>query len=297
MRFELDICAVPSDAAPAMNDLPSIGLALGGGGVRGLAHVAALETIDELGLTPSRIAGTSMGAILGAIYASGKPGSEIRSLVERYTISKDDGLRDVYQKKEALLRWLKAVTLAWSSRGLLKADGFLRFLFEEIKGEDFEDLKIPLSVVATDYHSGRPVVFDSGPLYPAIKASMSIPGIFVPVEHEGRVLVDGGVVDNLPYDVLAASCDVTIALDASPSRSIEDADPPNMIDATLGMFDLLVAQLTAAKLDARPPTIYFKHCLPAVGILEFDKGEEVLERSREGMDEFRELLESSARHL
>jgi len=275
-----------------MEDPSRIGLALGGGGVRGLAHIAALEVLDEFGIVPARIAGTSMGAILGAIYASGRTATEIRELVEHHTIAKDDGLRAVYQKKEALMRWLRAVTLAWSSRGLLKADGFLRFLFEEIQVENFEDLKIPLCVVATDYHSGRAATFDSGPLYPAIKASMSIPGIFVPVEHDGRVLVDGGVVDNLPYGVLAGTCTTTLALDAGPSRSIDDADPPNLIDATLGMFDLLVAQLTATRLEASPPTLYYKHELPSVGILDFDKSEEVLDRSRSGMPEFRALLRS-----
>jgi NTE family protein len=204
----------------------TIGIALGGGGVRGLAHVAALEAIDAYGITPTAIAGTSMGAIIGAFYASGKSASEIRSIIKKHIIAREDGIKDIYAKKDSLKKWFHSVRLARKGSGLLDADGFLRHLIKQMNVTKFEELKIPLHVFATDFHSGESVVFDSGPLLPALKASMSVPGIFVPVEYENKILVDGGVSNNLPYYILLKKCDKTIAIDVAITRKEKDASPP-----------------------------------------------------------------------
>lgn len=277
-----------------MTGTSTVGIALGGGGVRGLAHVAALQTIDACGITPKILAGTSMGAIIGALYASGRSGRQIRDLVEQHSVTQNDGLRDLYAKKRGLLKWLHAVRLSWEGSGLLKADGFLQYLIEQMEVDTFEGLKIPLRVVATDFYSGAPVVFDSGPLFPALKASMSIPGVFVPVELDGRILVDGGMSNNLPYDLVADECDITIAIDVAPTRVREDAEPPNMLDATLGMFDILVEHITRAMIEARPPTIYVHPRLVGIRILEFDEADAVFEQALPAMVDLekriRELL-------
>jgi len=270
----------------------TVGVALGGGGVRGLAHVPALETIDACGITPTVMAGTSMGAIIGALYASGKSAREIRGIVQQHIVARDDGIKDVYAKKDSLMKWLHSVRLAWKGSGILEADGFLRHLIEQMDVTRFEDLKIPLHVVATDFYSGESVVFDSGPLLPALKASMSIPGVFVPVEHEGRILVDGGVSNNLPYDILLNECDKTIAIDVSPTREKSDAEPPSMIDVTLGMFDILVERITKTMIEAHPPTIYFHPRLVGIRILDFDKTEDVFAQMEQAVAEFKDRLET-----
>jgi NTE family protein len=268
----------------------TVGVALGGGGVRGLAHVPALATIEACGIRPAVLAGTSMGAIIGALYASGKSAKDLCGIVEHHIIGRDDRIKDIYAKKDSLLKWLTSVRLAWKGSGLLEADGFLRHLLDQMNASRFEDLKIPLHVVATDFYSGESVVFNRGPLLPALKASMSIPGIFVPVEHEGRILVDGGVSNNLPFDLLAPRCDVTIAIDVAPTREINDAEPPNMLDATLGMFDMLVERITTSMVLAQPPHVYFHPRLVGIRVLDFDKAEDVLEQTEQAIGEFKKML-------
>lgn len=266
------------------------GVALGGGGVRGLAHVLALEAIDGAGIVPVEITGTSMGAIIGALYASGRSGRELREMVAAHTIASEDRLRDIYRKKDSLLKWLQALRPAWESSGLFRADGFLRYLLKEIHVDTFEELAVPLTVVATDFYRGTAVTFSSGPLLPALQASMSIPGVFVPVKYEERVLVDGGVVNNLPYNLLSDRCEWTIAIDVGPAREADDTTVPNMVDLTLGMFDILVDRVTAAMVAARPPSIYVRPRLVDIRTLEFDKAEQVLDQARPIMDAFADHL-------
>lgn len=258
--------------------------------MRGLGHIPVLETIDACGITPAAMAGTSMGAIIGALYAGGRSGKEIRSFVEEHVVTRDDGIKDLYVKRASLLKWLKAVRLSWTGGGLLQADSFLRYLIEQMDVTRFEDLKIPLRVVATDFYSGESIVFDSGLLFPALKASMSVPGVFVPVEHDGRILVDGGVSNNLPYDILPEQCDLTIAVDASSTREMVDSDPPSMIDATLGVFDMLVEKVTKAMIEKHPPDIYFNPRLVGIRILDFDKAEDVFKQVEAAVPKLKERL-------
>jgi len=267
-----------------------VGIALGGGGVLGLGHIPALEVIDASGIQPTAMAGTSMGAIIGVLYASGMSGKEIRSFVNEHIVTRNDRIKDLYAKKGSLLKWLKAVRLSWTGAGLLQADSFLRYLIEQMDVTRFEDLKIPLRVVATDFYSGESIVFDSGLLFPALKASMSIPGVFVPVEHDGRILVDGGVSNNLPYDILPKQCDLTIAVDVSPASENGDAEPPSMIDATLGMFDMLVGKVTKAMIEKHPPDIYFNPGLVGIRILDFDKAEEVFKQVQAAVPKLKDML-------
>ncbi len=270
----------------------SIGLALGGGGVRGLAHIPALETIDACGIQPTHIAGTSMGAIIGAFYASGWSGSRIRTFMEQHIIERDDNWKTLYPKRRGIFRWISAVGISFKGQGLVKIDGLLKYLIESIEADTFEELAIPLKVVATDFHSGQPVIFESGPLFPALKASVSIPGVFMPVQHEGRILVDGGVTNNLPYDLLTEICKSTIAVDVIPTPNESCNDIPNMMDATLGMLDRMIAQFVEIKLAEKPPTIYLRPRLTDIRMLDFLKAGEVLKQAAPAMEDFHKQLKS-----
>jgi len=267
-----------------------IGLALGGGGARGLAHVLALEALDACGIKPAMIAGTSMGAIVGALYAGGWSGRDLHAHLNDLLVGEGDGLRDKVRKKAELVKWLTAVRPTRQGGGFLKADRFLERLIELIDAEQFEDLRIPLRVVATDFHSGEPAVFERGPLLPAILASMSIPGVFVPVEHQGRILVDGGVVNNLPYQLLQNACDAVIAIDVAPARDANRTDAPGVIDATLGMFDTMVDAITQSMLDRAPPDIYVRPRLTGIRVLDFDKVEDVFAQARPSMLALKHVL-------
>lgn len=267
-----------------------VGIALGGGGARGVAHALALEAIDDAGIRPRAIAGTSMGAIVGALYASGQGGRQIRERVEQNVLATDGDLRGAWARGSTLLRWLAFVRPEMGGGGFLRADAFLRHQLEQIGVSTFEELQIPLRVVATDFWTGDQVVIESGELLPALKASMAIPGIFAPVTLGGRTLVDGGIANNLPFDLLRDRCDITVAVDVAPTRPARGDTPPGILDAILGMFDLLLEKDLRARLERSPPDLYVHPEIVDVRVLDFDKIGSVLEQARPAMDRLREEL-------
>jgi NTE family protein len=263
------------------------GLALGGGGVRGLAHLLALEVLDDLGIRPVAVAGTSMGAIVGALYCSGFSGREIRQGFTDHLVLRGDDLRTVWAKRAGLVKWLKAFKPGLRQGGLFRTDSFLKPLCRELHAKTFEELKIPLRVVAADFWSGQEVVFRSGDLRPAIQASMAIPGVFAPVSWGGRVLVDGGLVNNVPHDLLAGECDAVIAVDVTPARRPGRRPVPNPLEAALGMFDMLVEQVTARRLAVSAPTLLVRPGLTNIQVLEFEKSADVFRQARPAMVKLR----------
>lgn len=265
-----------------------VGLALGGGGARGLAHIHVLETLDELGIRPYRIAGTSIGAVIGALYASGLSGKEIRSLVDDLLLRKIEKFSDVFTRHD-LLKWVELIDPGFHRGALLKGEKFIRFLSESMECRTFEELQIPLSVVATDYTSGRETVFESGDLLKPVRASMAIPGVFASVECDGALLVDGGLVNPLPYNLLRKECDLVIAVDVSGSLQ-KEAKRPDFFDAVLGSFEIVQSALIAEQLRNDPPDIYLKPDLRGIRILEFNKADEVFEQSASIKDELRRQL-------
>jgi NTE family protein len=167
------------------------GLVLSGGGARGVAHLGVLKALDELGVVIDCISGTSAGALAGALYAQGLKPDAIFGLV------KNMGL-------------FNSVRPAWARTGLLNMDGMKELLLKTIPVNNFNSLKIPLTVAATDIRRGQVHYFTEGELIPAILASCSIPAIFNPVSVNGNLYVDGGLVDNLPVKPIRKNCDFII---------------------------------------------------------------------------------------
>jgi NTE family protein len=218
--------AAATDGLPAR---PRIGLVLSGGGARGAAHIGVLEVLDELHVPIDAIAGTSMGAVIGGLYASGLSGREIESLLS--TVDWQDAFRDrprrtdlAFRRKQEDLDYLVNIPLGVRGKKLLiprglvqgqKLTQFLRRAMLPVAGVlDFDHLPTRLRVVATDLESGDTVVMRDGDLVTALRASMSAPGVFAPVERGGRLLVDGGLTENLPVDVARAmGVDVLIVVD------------------------------------------------------------------------------------
>jgi NTE family protein len=267
-----------------------LGIALGGGGVRGLAHVPILQVLDDLRMRPALIAGTSMGAIVGALYASGMSAGEMREIIVKRLILKNDTWRDVLEKREDLLKWVYAFKPDFSGSGLIDAKGILNSLLNEIKVDSFEDLDIPLLVVAADYWSAEQIVFHEGPLLPAIQASMAVPGVFSPVSIEGRILVDGGVVNLLPYDLLTSRADFIIAVNVSRIRVASGPDFPNALESVLGTFDIMQTTMLADKLKRLKPDIYVWPQIRDVRMLDFGKIEEVFAQTIPAAEELRREL-------
>ena len=267
-----------------------VGIALGGGGVRGLAHVCILQVLDDLQIRPAVIAGTSMGSIVGALYASGMSAREIREVIERRLILKNDTWRDVIEKREDLLKWVSAFKPDFSGSGLINAQGILNSLLNEIKVDSFEDLEIPLLVVAADYWSAEEVIFERGELLPALQASMAVPGVFSPVSIEGRILVDGGVVNLVPYDLLMGRADFIIAVNVSRVRFAGEDEIPNALEAVLGTFDIMQTTMLADKLERLKPDIYVWPQIRDIRMLDFTKIEEVFAQATSAAEELRKQL-------
>lgn len=178
-----------------------VGLALGSGGAKGLSHIAVVEYLEGMGIPIDMIAGSSIGAVIGALYSAGSLG--------RF---KEDIL------KLTLRDMLAYVDPVVPRSGLIQGRGFVKFMERYIpRNAAIEDLKIPLAVLATDYASGGSVVFRSGNILEALRASVSIPGVLVPVKYKETLLVDGGVANPLPINVVQnMGAGITIAVNLHP---------------------------------------------------------------------------------
>jgi NTE family protein len=267
-----------------------IGLALGGGGVRGFTHVLVLQALDDLGLRPSMIAGTSMGAIIGSMYASGVSGKAMLEIVREHSVLKDDSLSMIYEKRDNLLEWLNVFSLTKERGGLIKAEGLFDLFVDEIKCETFEELEIPMIVIAADYWNAEEVVFDKGELLPAIQASMAVPGVYPPVCQDDRVLIDGGVVNLVPYDHVMPHCDVTIAVNVGGSRFPDEKQVPNVLESLLGTIDIMQESMLKRKMKHHQPDIYIHPEIKGIRMMDFTGIEKVLDQSKPAIDELKEKL-------
>ena len=270
-----------------------IGLALGGGGARGLAHIQVLETLDELGIRPYRIAGTSIGAVIGSLYASGLSGKEIRELVHQWQTPRPEKRHGILDRRD-LRRWAALLDPSFDRSGLFKGEKIIRFLSDFVKFTTCEELKIPLYVTAADYGDASEVVFKSGDLLSAVRASIAIPGVFTPVERDGNLLLDGGVVNPLPYNLLQDECDLVIAVDVGGVRNADEKHRPAFFDTVIGGFEIMEASMIRDRLKSNPPDIYLKPDIRNVGLLEFHKAEQVFRQSEPVREELRARLKSTS---
>jgi NTE family protein len=268
--------------------LTRFGIALGGGGAKGLAHIPLLEVFDDLHIQPHRLSGTSIGSIIGALYASGLKAREIRSLVDSIVIPPNETFPAILRRR-GLFKSLSFLDLSFQSSGLFKGESFLQFLFETMKVSTFEELKIPLKIVASDFWSSRQVVFSSGDLLPAIKASMGLPGIFTPVELNGRILLDGGGVNPVPHDILHG-CDCVLAFDVMGTMLEDPVEPPHLIRSVLGMFDIMQNTIIRQKLQMHPPDIYIRPELVGIDILDFFRAGEIYRQAAPSAIQLRHKL-------
>ncbi len=237
-----------------------IGIVLSGGGARGLAHIGAMRAMVERGIEPVAIAACSMGGIVGALWGAGYRADEIEELFE------DTSAGDL---------------LAFGIMGGLIGGKRIERKLTKYLPERFEDLQFPLAVTAVDVQNGHLLILRSGPLAPALRASSALPGILSPVKHEGRVLIDGGLLNNLPVDVIRT---MTLA----PVLAIDVAAPPDRhlnfeagesfwkqieslftsrqrvltIDLFMKAYDIPQALITEMRLAMEPPEVLVRPPLP-----------------------------------
>jgi len=266
-----------------------IGLALGAGGARGLAHIPILEVFDELGIKPHRLAGTSMGAVIGLLYASGLSGHQIRELIDGLIVRENESFTEALSKGKTF-KWVGFLDLEFGNGGLLSAEKFVAFVQEAIQRSTFEELDIPLKIVATDFWKREGVVFESGDLFPALQASIALPGLFTPVIHNGRALVDGAVANPVPYDLLLDECDITIAVDVLGTRDPDNGLMPSAFD-TVMLSNLIMQQsIMREKLKHRQPTIYLRPAIHDIRVLDFDKADTIYKQAASASETLKRKL-------
>jgi NTE family protein len=250
-------------------------VALAAGGAKGIAYIPLLRAMEEIGVTPCAIAGSSVGALVGGFYAAGLSPSDMTDILHEL---RPPTIRKIFQ-------------LSLHRGGLISGAGVKDFIRETLPVHRFEDTRIPFRAVATDYWRREAVVFSDGNLVDAIRASTSVPGVFDPAFVGGRLLVDGAAKNTLPYDLIRGECDFIIGLDVSnrtdrPNRT----DVPRTFSMVLNTFRVMTDNLTETKLRYDPIDFYYRVRLPDVEMLDFHKYREIFERIAPDVESFKMKL-------
>ena len=242
---------------------PRIGLALGGGAARGFAHVGVIQVLEENGIRPSLVTGTSAGSLVAAIYASGKNGTQLQRVAES-------------MEEAAIADW----TLPIFNRGLLRGEALARYVNTQVGGRSIEDMAMPLGVVATDLNTGKEVVFQRGDTGTAVRASSSVPAVFQPVKIAGREYVDGGLVSPVPVGAARRmGADFIIAVDISspPEGSLTGGT----LDILLQTFAIMGKSINTFEL--RDADIVVRPDLQGISSSDFSARKRSIEAGRKAM--------------
>lgn len=236
-------CASTQGPQMAESPRPKIALVLGGGAARGFAHIGVIRALEQEKIPIDMIVGTSVGSLIGAIYASDMNSFELEWTA--FSLERDQ----VFDY---------GIFSAFTSMGPVKGDKLEEFVKSKVPG-NIEDLKLPFAAVATDLNRGTRVVIDRGPVARAVHASSAIPGVFNPVEHQGKLLVDGGVMDNIPISVAREKgADIVIAVDIS--ENVINFNITNLIDVMVQSINIMFRENVAHRLKDADVVI-----VPAVG--------------------------------
>lgn len=267
---------------------PTVAVAFGGGGARGFAHIHIIEVLDELGIRPVAISGSSIGAIMGSAMAAGMSGRDIRE----YTIA-TLGQRAELVSRVWRLRPSKVGDVWGGFRlGQFNIERILAAFLPEIIPQRFEDLDIPAHIVMTDFYAQAEAVASSGDLRNAIAASAAIPAVFRPVMCDGRYMIDGGIFNPVPFELLAGQADIIVGIDVVGGPSGDDGDRPSTTDLMFGASQLMMQSIITSKLKSAPPDIFLRPEVSQFRVLDFFKAEEVLEASIGVREELKHALDA-----
>jgi NTE family protein len=272
--------------------MKTFALALGGGGARGLAAIAVLEVLDEMRVRPAAIAGVSIGAALGAAYAAGMPAKAIRRAAIDIAHRRSQSIARLMQARATALTEL--FTAGLGNPMLLDAEKLVAAFLPPSVPQDFSALGIPLTVIATDLRGRSEVVFTAGALRPAIAASIAIPGLLRPVEIDGRILIDGGTVNPLPFEHLRGRADVVIAIDNTVGPSAARAIPPPW-ECLLATFQVMGHVIIAEKLKHGAPDLVVRQDMSVFRLTDFFQASSILRVAEARKAEMRERIEEVLR--
>jgi NTE family protein len=267
--------------------MKSFALALGAGGARGLAHIAIVEALNEMGVAPVAIAGSSIGAVIGAGYAAGMTGRAMRRHIISLAHNRTEILRRVMSARATT--WSQMLGAGFGNPLVIDAAKFCDAFIADLAPENFTDLKIPLTVMATDLHARAPVVFTDGPLKRAVAASMAVPGLVRPIEIDGRILVDGGAVDPLPFGVLRGKADVILAVDVSGGGA-DGQSVPDPWESLFATITVMSHTIVTEKLKSGAPDLVIRPNIGIFRMLDFFHASAILRAAEPAKAEVKEKL-------
>jgi len=268
--------------------MKTFGLALGSGGARGLAHIAVIEALDEMGVKPVAIAGTSLGALIGAGYAAGMRGKDIRHHVIRFAHGRRETMRRLLQVRAGKLADLLSGDFSQATQ--MDAEKFCAQFLPDAIPEEFSALTVPLTVMTTDLHGREELAFSSGSLRPALAASIAFPGLFRPVSLQGRILVDGGATNPLPFDQLSGRADVVVAVDVFGTSVAERSDIPGAWESIFTTIFIMGSTIVAAKHKHAAPDLIIRPNVAIFRTLDFYQASAIIRSAELMRAEIREKL-------
>lgn len=249
----------PAALAPRPLRLPRIGLALGGGAARGFAHIGVIQVLEENGIRPDLVVGTSAGSLVAAIYASGKSGTELATMAQ----TMDEG---------AITDW------AFPGRGLIRGEALARYVREQTGGRTIDQMKLPLGIVATDLDNGAAILFRQGDTGMAVRASSAVPAVFQPVRIGSREYVDGGLVSPVPVRFARQmGAELVIAVDiTSPPDGNATGDPFKILLQTFAIMGKSINQF-----ELRDADVVLRPSLVGVSSADFSARMKAIQSGRE----------------
>ena len=253
----------PAETAVVAKRPPRIGLALGGGAARGFALVGVIQVLEEAGVRPDLVVGTSAGSLVAAIYASGKSGAQLQQIAE--------------SMEEAMLTdW----TLPIFGRGMLRGEALARYVNAQVAGKLIEDMAMPLGIVATDLNSGEGILFRRGDTGSAVRASSAVPSVFQPVRIGAHEYVDGGLVAPVPVGYARQmGAELVIAVDISSAPRGNAAD--GALQVLLQTFAIMGNSINAFEL--RDADVVVRPALKGVGGADFSARRRLIDAGRAAM--------------
>jgi NTE family protein len=272
---------------PASNSVrrPHIGLALGSGSARGWAHIGVIRALEEAGIRPQVVCGTSIGALVGAAYAAGALDS-----LERWVRSMR--IRDIVGFFDVGI-----------GGGLLKGERLISHIRGQFVDRPLEDLPIPFAATATSLASGEEIWLRTGSTLDAVRASISLPGLFAPVTRDDVLLVDGGLVNPVPISLARAmGADFIIAVDLGADvlgRSLREGDAakaPSMLSVLVTSLQIMQVRIARSRIAGEPPHVLVTPRLPQIALLDFHRADEAIEEGRRAVQRVAESLRAVAGH-
>jgi NTE family protein len=286
---------------------PKVGLVLSGGGAKGLAHIGVLKTLDSLNIKVDYIAGTSMGAVVGGLYASGYSAKQLDSIFSKLDVN---ALLQDYTPRESKSFYEKrndeiyALTLPFSnfklglpsglSKGLYNFNLISRLTKHVSHVREFNQLPIPFLCIATDLETGNQVVLEKGILAEAIIASGALPTLYNPIEINGRLLIDGGVVNNYPVEELT-SRGITVIIGVDVQEGLKNRTQLNDVTAVLSQINNF-SMIEKMEEKKRLTTIYINPEVKGYSVVSFEKGTEIIQKGNDKANEYSNQIKAIAHH-